>query len=82
MAKKGLLSNSLFISRKTHSASTDISSFGIKGLKYFEKPLGSCKSLSKTMPIWRKADDREKIALVIQVLPRPEKDVCRLADPH
>ena len=49
MAKKGALCNSLFISRRTSSVSTDISSFCIKRLKYFGEPLGSCKSLSKTV---------------------------------
>ena len=47
--KKGALCSSLFISRKTSSASTDISSFCIKGLKYFIEPVGSCKSLSRTV---------------------------------
>ena len=47
--KKEALCSSLFISRRTSSASTDISSFFIKELKYFEEHLGSCKSLSKTV---------------------------------
>ena len=49
MAKKGAFCSSLFISRRTSSANTDITSFCIKGLKYFGEPLGSYKSLSKTM---------------------------------
>ena len=49
MAKKEALYSWLFISRRTSSASTDISSVCIKGLKYFEESLGSCKSLSKTV---------------------------------
>ena len=49
MAKKGALCSLLFISRRTSSASTDISSFCIKGLKYFGEPVGSCKSVSKTL---------------------------------
>ena len=48
MAKQGALSSLLFISRRTSSASTDFSSFYIKELKYFGKPLDSCKILSKT----------------------------------
>ena len=47
MAKKGALCSSLFISRRTSSAS--ISSFCIKGLKYFGKPFGSCMNLSKVV---------------------------------
>ena len=49
MAKKEALYSSRFISRRTSSASTDISLLCIKGLKYFGEPLGSCKSLSKTV---------------------------------
>ena len=49
MAKKGTLCNSLFISWRTSSASTNINSFSIKELKYFGEHLGSCKSLSKTV---------------------------------
>ena len=49
MEKKGALCSLLFISRRISSASTDISSFCIKGLKYFEEPLGSSKNLSKTV---------------------------------
>ena len=49
MAKKGALCTSLFISGRTSSASTNISSFCFKGLKYFGEPLGSCKNLSKTV---------------------------------
>ena len=49
MAEKGTLCSLLFISRRTSSANIDISSFCIKGLKYFGKPLGSCKSLSKSV---------------------------------
>ena len=49
MAKKGALCSLLFESRRTFSASTDISSFCIKGLIYFGEPLGSCRTLSKTV---------------------------------
>ena len=57
MAKKGALCSSLFVSQRTFSASADISSFCIKGLKYFGEPLGSCKRLSKTVSycIWQEA---------------------------
>ena len=47
--KKRALCNSLFVSRGTSLDNADISSFCIKGLKYFEEPLGSCKRLSKTV---------------------------------
>ena len=49
MEKKGAFCGSLFISRRTFSASTDISSIYIKGLKYFGESFGSSKSLSKTV---------------------------------
>ena len=49
MVKKGALRSSLLISRKTSSASTNISSFCIKELRYFEEALGSSKSLSKAV---------------------------------
>ena len=49
MAKKGALCSSLFISRRTSLAGTDISSFCIKELEYFGERLGSRKSLSKTV---------------------------------
>ena len=49
MAKNGALCSLLFISRITSSANTDISSFCMKGLKYFGELLGSCKNLFKTV---------------------------------
>ena len=48
VAKKGALCSLIFTSQKTSSASTDISLFCIKGLKYFGEHLDSYKSLSKT----------------------------------
>ena len=45
---------------------TNISSFYIKGLKYFGESLGTCKSLSKTVSLFvKKLYDRKKIDLVI-----------------
>ena len=55
MAKKGALCSLLFISQRSSSASTDISSFCIKGLKYFGEPLGSIKVYLKQCRIWQEA---------------------------